>query len=103
MSDPAAPPRPELIALLDAIKDNPDEDTPRLVLADWLDEFGDRFDAERARLIRRHIAEARGQHPSVTPDQVRRDEAVLIDRWLDPLGDLVSSRKCVRGLPQITV
>jgi uncharacterized protein (TIGR02996 family) len=40
-SDPIAPPRPELLALLDAVKDHPDEDTPRLVLADWLQEHDD--------------------------------------------------------------
>ena len=45
---PTAPSRPELLALLDAIKDNPDEDTPRLVLADWLDEQGNELDSERA-------------------------------------------------------
>ncbi|MBN9121559.1 MAG: TIGR02996 domain-containing protein [Planctomycetes bacterium] len=102
-TDPLAPPRPELLALLDAVKDHPDDDTPRLVLADWLDEYGDRFDAGRARLIRRHIAEARGQHPSATPDQVRRDEAEVMRRWLAPLGNLVSGRTFVRGLPHVTV
>lgn len=30
----------DLSALLAAIRENPDEDTPRVVLADWLDEFG---------------------------------------------------------------
>jgi uncharacterized protein (TIGR02996 family) len=46
--DPPTAPRPELVALLDAIKDNPDDDTPRLVLADWLDEQDNQLDAERA-------------------------------------------------------
>ena len=39
---------PDLLALLDAVRDDPGDDTVRLVLADWLQEFG-RDDAERAR------------------------------------------------------
>jgi uncharacterized protein (TIGR02996 family) len=35
-----APPRPERVALLNAVTDDPDDDTPRLVPADWLDETG---------------------------------------------------------------
>jgi uncharacterized protein (TIGR02996 family) len=36
-------------AFLEAIADNPDDDTPRLVYADWLDDHGD---AHRAEFIR---------------------------------------------------
>lgn len=43
-------------ALLWAIIDHPDEDTPRLALADWLDEHGDRADRGRATFIRAQIA-----------------------------------------------
>lgn len=39
-------------ALLAAVLANPDEDTPRLVYADWLDENGDENDHARARFIR---------------------------------------------------
>ncbi|MCI0703269.1 MAG: TIGR02996 domain-containing protein [Planctomycetia bacterium] len=39
-------------ALLAAILANPDEDTPRLVYADWLDEHGDAKDKKHAQLIR---------------------------------------------------
>jgi uncharacterized protein (TIGR02996 family) len=47
---------PEVLAFLRAIKDEPEDDTPRLVLADWLEEQGDprgefvRLQVERARL-----------------------------------------------------
>lgn len=34
---------------------NPDEDTPRLVLADWLQEHGDKYDQARAEFIRLQI------------------------------------------------
>ena len=39
-------------ALLAAIRDNPDEDTPRLIYADWLDEQGGEANAARAEFIR---------------------------------------------------
>ncbi|HYT91149.1 MAG TPA: TIGR02996 domain-containing protein [Gemmataceae bacterium] len=42
-------------ALLRAVIDNPDDDGPRLVYADWLEEHGD---AERAEFIRIQIAVA---------------------------------------------
>jgi uncharacterized protein (TIGR02996 family) len=38
--------------LLAAICAHPDEDTPRLVYADWLDEYGDAVDRARAEFIR---------------------------------------------------
>jgi uncharacterized protein (TIGR02996 family) len=44
--------RPQVIALLEAVKDAPDDPTPRLVLADWLEEHGDDADRARARLLR---------------------------------------------------
>jgi uncharacterized protein (TIGR02996 family) len=48
-------------ALLAAIRAQPEEDTPRLALADWLDEFGDTPAAEWAALIRLQIAVARSE------------------------------------------
>jgi uncharacterized protein (TIGR02996 family) len=35
------PPRPEVLAFLRDIKDNPEDDTPRLILADWLEDHDD--------------------------------------------------------------
>jgi uncharacterized protein (TIGR02996 family) len=49
---PTDDPRPENPALLAAIVAHPDEDTPRLMYADWLDENGD---PARAEFIRLHI------------------------------------------------
>jgi uncharacterized protein (TIGR02996 family) len=43
-------------ALLAAIAAHPEEDAPRLALADWLDEFGDEIDRDHADLIRVQIA-----------------------------------------------
>src|SRR5262245_32678011 len=39
-------------SLLDAVLENPDDDLPRLIYADWLDENGD---AKRAEFIRAQI------------------------------------------------
>lgn len=47
-------------ALMAAIIANPDEDTPRLAFADWLDEHGDKHDRARAEHIRCQIATDRG-------------------------------------------
>jgi uncharacterized protein (TIGR02996 family) len=44
--------RPEVAAFLAAAKDEPDDDAPRLVLCDWLQEHGDDHDAARAEFVR---------------------------------------------------
>jgi uncharacterized protein (TIGR02996 family) len=46
----------EAAALLAAIRESPDEDTPRLAYADWLDEHGD---PDRAEFIRVQCAVVR--------------------------------------------
>jgi uncharacterized protein (TIGR02996 family) len=52
-------PRGERAALLKAICDEPEDDTPRLVYADWLDEHaGSEADRARAEFIRLQVAEA---------------------------------------------
>lgn len=48
----AAPPRRELVALLEACKAAPEDDAARLVLADWLEEHGNDADRERAEFVR---------------------------------------------------
>ena len=95
-------PRPELIALLDAVKDHPDEDTPRLVLADWLDEQDNAIDAERAKFIRAQIAKPRAKLVGTGP---KRTE--FLKRWLGPIaefaGTLGKRVEFFRGLPVIKV
>jgi uncharacterized protein (TIGR02996 family) len=61
-------------AILRAILDNPDDDAPRLIYADWLDENGD---ADRAAFIRAQIKLAR--LPQDDPD---RDRVVQTERTL---------------------
>jgi uncharacterized protein (TIGR02996 family) len=58
-------PRPENPELLAAIISHPDEDTPRFMYADWLQENGD---PERAEFIRLHIEWDR-RPPGAPPDE----------------------------------
>src|SRR5262245_48502857 len=44
--------RPEVVAFLADMKEHPDDPTPRLVLADWLEEHGDEADRARAEYLR---------------------------------------------------
>jgi uncharacterized protein (TIGR02996 family) len=61
-------------AFLDAVRENPDDDTPRLVYADWLDEHGQ---PERAEFIRVQCALAR-----LDPDDPRHPEMFLREKAL---------------------
>src|SRR5690242_7376421 len=79
---------PRLASLLAAAKLCPEEDGPRLVLADWLD---DRGDPARAEFVRLQLRLAPG---SIKPDEGWRAEGLarcrqLLDRhggaWLGPL------------------
>ena len=60
-------------ALMAAIIANPDEDTPRLALADWLQEHGDKYDQARAAFIRLQIeADRAGKKASLAEKQAKR-------------------------------
>src|SRR5262245_3966446 len=50
-----SPLRAELLGLLQAAKQQPEEDAPRLVLADWLEDHGDATDIARAEFIRLQV------------------------------------------------
>src|ERR1043166_2382184 len=73
-------------AFLQAIGDAPDDDTPRLIYADWLDEHGQ---PERAELIRVQCALARQPIDPQQETELRGREQDLLDRfgpeWLRPL------------------
>lgn len=70
---------PEYVALLRAICAAPDDDTPRLVAADWLDEHGD---ADRAAFIRIQVElarlEAAGLGKSLEIDTLRKRERAYL-------------------------
>jgi uncharacterized protein (TIGR02996 family) len=94
-------------AFLRAIRDDPDDDTPRLVFADWLEEHGDPVRAARGELMRVQCELARW-----VPDLRRRTQllereqrllAAYRDDWLGPLRPLVRRHRFERGLLNITL
>jgi uncharacterized protein (TIGR02996 family) len=87
----SAEPRPEIRAFLREIKEHPDDDTPRLVFADWLQEYGTPDEADRGELLRLQVL--RHQLPEDDPrhDPLGRREMELqrrnLDAWVGPLVD----------------
>lgn len=61
-------PRPELLALLAAVKDEPDDDTPKFALADWLQEQDDEADRARGEYLRALVCYDRvGKYDPIPP------------------------------------
>ena len=77
-------------SFLQAIREHPDDDTPRLVYADWLEEHGD---PARAEFVRVQVALAgMAADPRRVP-LAAREQALLAghrDDWLGPLRDLAA-------------
>lgn len=77
--------------LLEDVKARPGDDAPRLILADWLDEFGGERGAKHAEFIRAGCAAARLSHdhsykPAVTPPRPKpRCPRCRAERKLRPL------------------
>jgi uncharacterized protein (TIGR02996 family) len=78
-----------VLAFLADVKEHPDEDGPRLIFADWLEENGDSLDQARAELIRSQVEYAR--LPADSPSRAehgRRHRALqqkYTDAWIGPL------------------
>jgi uncharacterized protein (TIGR02996 family) len=100
------PPSDELCGFLDGIKEVPDDDAPRLVLADYLEEHGH---PERGELIRRQCEAARLAAAGRDAWQVERRERDLItdfaERWLAPWAKWLGfeRRRFVRGLVDLSL
>src|SRR5262245_40072092 len=101
---PLPSPRPQVVALLKEIKDNPADDLPRLVLADWLDDHGE---PDRARLIRVQcelspLAEQPMSQLNPRYHALQREEKTLLARhanaWLGPLRRRVDWHLIHKGL-----
>jgi uncharacterized protein (TIGR02996 family) len=71
-------------ALLEAIRADPEDDEPRLVYADWLEENGQ---AERAELIRVQLARQADVHNEQLYARERQILARHAAAWLGPLAD----------------
>src|SRR5687768_11268778 len=83
------PPHPQLLGLLRAAKERPEDEVVRLVLADWLEDVGDTFRAEYLRL---QCALATGSMVPIPTDRragAHQRVADLLARfgggWLGPL------------------
>jgi uncharacterized protein (TIGR02996 family) len=88
---------------LAAIAARPDDDLPRLIFADWLDEHGR---GDRAEFIRLQCAAARGEPAALTPDARRRAadlEAAHRDEWLADLSHDVYHAAFRRGFAEHVV
>src|SRR5262249_9111694 len=74
-------------ALLADAFENPDDDTPRLVFADWLDEHGGDSDRALAEFIR---LECEADKVSENEEQKERAKALLATHgaaWFGPVAD----------------
>src|SRR4051794_4580817 len=84
-------------AFLADIIEHPDDDVPRLVYADWLDEHDQ---AERAELIRVQV-ELAGAPEAGRAEELRQREAALLadhaQEWLGPLRRFVERPQYRRG------
>jgi uncharacterized protein (TIGR02996 family) len=95
---------PELLALLDEARSHPEDDGPRLVLADWLEDHGD---AERAEFIRLDLRLDRlpAYDPEMRPGFDR--QTVLLEvhgsEWFGGLARVHLHPWFDRGLVHLTV
>lgn len=88
-------------AFLEAILECPDDDTPRLIFADWLEERGDAKAVARAEFIRVQCALAGGQLTSPRRIEFERRAQQILDEWgelwVRPIRRLVQSWAFHRG------
>lgn len=92
-------------ALLAAILANPDEDTPRLMFADWLKENGD---SDRGEFVRLQVEAAHAEPFSPSARPLAADAQRLLERhageWTRHLAERTVARQFVRGfVEQVTV
>jgi uncharacterized protein (TIGR02996 family) len=92
-----------VLSFLHHVKEQPDDDTPRLVLSDWLEEHGGPADVARAEFIRVQCQLVRLTAKDPQAEKLLAREAELCRNhqreWLGPLADLaVGTRHFYRGL-----
>src|SRR5262245_25975011 len=95
---------PQYLAFEADIIAHPDDDAPRLVLADWLEDHGDEHTAARAEFIRLQIELSRLPEEDARRAGLERRGKELLDEhekaWLGRLADLVTDAVWQRGFPQ---
>jgi uncharacterized protein (TIGR02996 family) len=97
--------RPEVRIFFRDIKEHPDDDTPRLIFADWLQEHGDAAAAARGEFLRSCVLRHRLPPDDPSYNLLKRREGELFTEhrwtWLGPLADRARSWGFERGLIQI--
>src|SRR5215469_944145 len=91
--------RPVVLAFLRDIKANPDDSTPRLILADWLEEHGDAVRAARGEFLRLRSRARREPNPGRGTELLQQFETA----WLGPLKRLAQSWHWNRGLLHLEI
>jgi uncharacterized protein (TIGR02996 family) len=89
---------------LQDIRDCPDDEGVRLILADWLEDHGDESDQARSELIRLQCALSRAG--KLAPRVRRRAEKLIAtwaDDWLGPLFSLAQGWSFERGRLHLTL
>jgi uncharacterized protein (TIGR02996 family) len=90
-SDFRAPSRPEVLALIEEIKEHPDDNAVRLILCDYLEEQVDPADRARGEFVRlegRHDPLPEEDDDAEAPERGEREQALLTAHspaWLGPL------------------
>lgn len=90
-------------AFLEAIVEQPADDLPRLVYADWLDEYGE---PERAEFIRLQCAFTRGEPAARSQSsraRMRELEETHRTEWLGSVGQVVFRAEFCRGFVEHAV
>lgn len=95
--------RPQVVAFLDAAKSNPEDDTPRLVLADWLEDHDD----PRGEFVRVHCRLCATEWGDEHGDDLQKRKNDLLsahaDAWTEPLWHYVLDRHFWRGLLRVNL
>lgn len=95
---------PELSGLLQACREDPSDDTPRLILADWLVEQDEEARAEfiRLQIVRSQLRVDEHARRGTRPDRERRLLAHNRHRWLGPLYPWPDEKQFSRGLVDVS-
>jgi uncharacterized protein (TIGR02996 family) len=97
--------RPEVRIFFRDIKEHPDDDAPRLIFADWLQEHGDAARAARGEYLRLRVLRHHLSPDDPGYDILKRREGELFSEyrwtWLGPLADQARLWHLERGLIQI--
>jgi uncharacterized protein (TIGR02996 family) len=99
--------RPEIAGFLHDVKDHPDDDTPRLVLADWLQDQDDPAERDRGEFIRAQCLRMRlnESHPEHAGFVAREQQ--LLQRhtpaWVGPLYESAIPYRFQRGLLRLMI